>query len=313
MLNEAGLWDDNKCTHFQFPNDIRADYCFPKTCRSRKHTVLVVEQSLRCLLLPLAEFAFELDLEPLTFVSTIIERADTTMLTGKPHELLLATSREHNALLVFLAAPHDSVLAVNRLVHRLRAVKLRVAECSQASNQVLRFLGNTPFVHVKHVCFYHVNRLRKVLRRRPFNLVRESRRQKTFRIHPLMDRVLCKCKLPQRSVNSRACNFSSKTGGNLGDGGQEPPLIGKCYEIVVNKNRVRLPLRLPLKWQRNQVAKTTLGNGGLRREEPIVRPKAHSRCLRHRVGDKRTSEIARKLGIDRLLEEKPDMRAVSRS
>ena len=128
-----------------------------------------------------------------------------------------------------------------------------------------------------------------------------------------MNRVLCKCKLPQRSVNSRACNFSSKTGGNLGDGGQEPPLIGKCYEIVVNKNRVRLPLRLPLKWQRNQVAKTTLGNGGLRREESVVRPKAHSQRLRHRVRNERASKIARKLGIDRLLEEKPDMRAVSRS
>ena len=125
-----------------------------------------------------------------------------------------------------------------------------------------------------------------------------------------MNRVPCKCELPQRSVNSRACNFSSKTGGNLGDGGQEPPLIGKCYEIVVNKNRVRLPLRLPLKWQRNQVAKTTLGNGGLRREEPIVRPKAHSWRLRHRVRDERAPKIARKLGIDRLLEEEPDVRAV---
>ena len=235
------------------------------------------------------------------------------MFTGKPHELLLTASREHDALLVFLAAPHNSALAVNRLVHRLRAVKLRVAECSQPPNQVLRLLGNTPFVHVKHVRFYHANRLRKVLRRRPFNLVRESRRQKTFRIHPLMNRAPCKCELPQRSVNSRACNFLSNTGGNLGDGGQEPPLIGKCHEIVVNKNRVGLPLCLPLKWQRNQVAKTTLGNGGLRRKESVVRPKAHSWRLRHRVRDKRTSEIARKLGIDRLLEEKPDMRAVSRS
>ena len=125
-----------------------------------------------------------------------------------------------------------------------------------------------------------------------------------------MNRVPCKCELPQRSVNSRACNFLSKAGGNLGDGGQKPPLIGKCHEIVVNKNRIRLPLCLPLKWQRNQVAKTTLGNGGLRRKESVVRPKAHSRRLRHRVRDDCAPKIARKLGIDRLLEEEPDVRAV---
>ena len=235
------------------------------------------------------------------------------MLTSKSHKLLFAAAREHDALLAFLAAPHNSVLTVNRQMHRLRAIKLRVTECRQAPNQVLRFLGNTLLAHVKHVRFYYANRLRKVLRSSTFNLVRESRRQKTFRTHSSMGRTPRKRKLPQRTVNSRICNSLSKTGGNLGDGGQEPPLIGKCHEIVVNKNRIRLPLRLPLKRQRNQVAKTALGNGGLRRKKPIIRLKAHSRCLRHRIRDDSASKIARKLGIDRLLEEKPDMRAVPRS
>ena len=50
------------------------------------------------------------------------------MLASEAHEYLFASSWEHDVLLIILAAPNDPAFPVDRLVHRLRSVELRVAE-----------------------------------------------------------------------------------------------------------------------------------------------------------------------------------------
>ena len=90
-------------------------------------------------------------------------------------------------------------------------------------------------------------------------------------------------------------------------------LVGKRYEVVVEKDRVALLPRSVLERQGDQVSEATPRHRVLAGKQPVVGVHAKLVSAGHRLGDEVATHLASRRCRDGGRKEKPDVRSVARA
>src|SRR5882672_4668908 len=83
--------------------------------------------------------------------------------------------------------------------------------------------------------------------------------------------------------------------------------------VVVEEDAVAVIAAVFLQGQRDQIAESTVWQGVLIREEPVVRIETDVRPTLHRLGQDVRAELSRERGWHRLFEEQPHVAAPPRT
>ena len=73
--------------------------------------------------------------------------------------------------------------------------------------------------------------------------------------------------------------------------------------VVVEEDAVAVTAAVFLQWQRDQIAESTVWQGVLIREEPVVRIETEVRPTFHRLGQNVAAKLSRECGRHSLVEE----------
>ena len=286
-----------------------SDDCLAERRRGGQDTSVVLQHRLGRELLLWSQLALKGGLQRLP-AETLVTDDRANIQVGQDLTNVFETSAwQADVLWMFFSATDDPWLVVGRQAHRLGLVELRILERGDTQQSVSKTRSQAVFGDVDLVSEDQFKRTRKLAGNRWLRPATRWRRGPRCRF-VILRRRKAHAKDAPTSIGVARDRFQMRALDAL-YGREKCPLVAVRHCLVVKEHTVAVPSGVLLQRQRDQIAKSSVGQRVLIREESIVRVEPDIRPALHGLRQDVGADFPRERRRHGLFEQQPNVPAAA--